>query len=87
MFLGKPPKTPQIAYKFSRTFNWIPHVGPSARHIIAYGLMVLPAAVKEAGREAPIARFFNGFDGFSCISKAQQVEAEMEKNNETTWEL
>lgn len=47
-----PIDIPKIAYKFSRTFNWIPHVGPSARHIIAYGLMVLPAAVKEAGREA-----------------------------------
>jgi len=52
----------QIAYKFSRTFNWIPHailaclldvlshvlnlqmkalqVGPSARHIIAYGRLL-----------------------------------------------
>ena len=58
----------QIAYKFSRTFNWIPHavlarlqtstvtcvgyadvtrsqVGPSARHIIAYGQ--LPSAAVE----------------------------------------
>lgn len=55
--------TLQIAYKFSRTFNWIPHailtcllhvllshvpklqmnafqVGPSARHIIAYGRLL-----------------------------------------------
>ncbi|CAK9019755.1 unnamed protein product [Durusdinium trenchii] len=47
-----PIDIPKIAYKFSRTYNWIPHVGPSARHVIAYGLMVLPAAVKEAGREA-----------------------------------
>lgn len=48
----RPINIPKISYKFSRTFNWIPHVGPSARHVIAYGLMVLPAAVKEAGREA-----------------------------------
>jgi len=48
----RPINIPKICYKFSRTFNWIPHVGPSARHIIAYGLMILPAAVKEASREA-----------------------------------
>mmetsp|Transcript_48785 Transcript_48785/g.114571 ORF Transcript_48785/g.114571 Transcript_48785/m.114571 type:complete len:1327 (-) Transcript_48785:150-4130(-) len=48
----RPINIPKIIYKLTRTFNWIPHVGPSARHVIAYGLMVLPAAVKEAGREA-----------------------------------
>ncbi|CAE7237141.1 unnamed protein product [Symbiodinium pilosum] len=48
----RPINIPKVCYKFNRTFNWIPHVGPSARHVIAYGLMILPSAVKEAGIEA-----------------------------------
>eukprot|EP00931_Biecheleriopsis_adriatica_P074692 TRINITY_DN4869_c0_g1_i1.p1 TRINITY_DN4869_c0_g1~~TRINITY_DN4869_c0_g1_i1.p1 ORF type:complete len:1392 (+),score=293.48 TRINITY_DN4869_c0_g1_i1:62-4177(+) len=47
-----PIDIPRIVYKFSRTFNWIPHVGPSARHIIAYGLMLMPTALKSGAAEA-----------------------------------
>lgn len=66
-----PIDIPRIVYKFSRTFNWIDHVGATPRHVIAYGLMLLPSALKEAASEASSA-----INNTALASAASNVNAQ-----------
>merc|ERR1719188_2844754 len=43
-----PIEIKQIVFRLSRLFKWENHVGPKMRHIIAYGLALLPTAIKVA---------------------------------------
>merc|ERR1719410_1808063 len=35
----------QVVFKLSRSFRWREHVGPRLRHIVAYGLAMLPSSL------------------------------------------
>jgi len=41
----------QIVFEYSRSFKWQDNMGPKVRHIIAYGLALLPAAIQISEQE------------------------------------
>jgi len=46
----------QIIFKLSRPFRWKDHVGPKKRHIIAYGLALLPSVLEIGKKQASAAQ-------------------------------